>query len=759
MAVHLPTSADYLQQTGVIPANSARTFMVWAEQPTLLTGTDYQTFLASINLTPATYTAWGAIYSGVDVGAEDFLDVDNGTSDVSGTKVAARANTWQHYCWTYDPIFHHHRCYINGVETAFFTLDINAVALTYDLLGGDSSSLGGVTVEQCKQWTRALGGGEIVLEMQSVSAVSATNLWLCTPLQSDLLDTSGNGHDWTQTGSGSFVSGPSIPANSSAATATDLGVLPKTITQNLGDGIFAWFKYTPVNTGYLNVGLLALTNTLADHMELSAWVGSPSALTFWPPGADQIDEVNSAAEMPVTDGTTYYIWVQSNTGRLHGSLVLSALPPPTQVPPAGSIFTNDDTVDFPTVVVSSINGDHNNVLKFVNLPATASETGGDVLADGTFILAADNGDTGPFLIYDAQLTLLATLGLMGDTATSVRTCVTPQVWYAGIPFASTYGTIARITPAGAVTNTYVLPSTSGNLLVAVAASNDEATIYTTSFGLRTVKRWLPASSTFGADLAGAIGSFQTKDILVTGDGTILVLYYLQGGGGGVFVKAYNAAGTVLHTYTIDPLGTGGGAVELCSLFHAIDDPASFWVRSHDNPVAGTCTYTNVRIADGTVLATINYVTFTHGVNQAALSLTPVRFGVSPSCPSFILRAAIAPPTPPTEYLIRRERWFPHLSSEQFRQFFSLLQIDLQAGNGVIAGQGSNPVMEIDWSDDGGWTWSSIHFVETGTIGAYTRRAMLRRMGYARDRVYRIAVTDPAQWVVINGYLQAVLGTS
>jgi len=33
------------------------------------------------------------------------------------------------------------------------------------------------------------------------------------------------------------------------------------------------------------------------------------------------------------------------------------------------------------------------------------------------------------------------------------------------------------------------------------------------------------------------------------------------------------------------------------------------------------------------------------------------------------------------------------------------------------------------------------------------------MGYSRDRVYRIAVSDPNQWVIVNGYLQAVLGTS
>jgi hypothetical protein len=114
---------------------------------------------------------------------------------------------------------------------------------------------------------------------------------------------------------------------------------------------------------------------------------------------------------------------------------------------------------------------------------------------------------------------------------------------------------------------------------------------------------------------------------------------------------------------------------------------------------------------------------------------------------------------PVEYLIRRERWFPHIGQEQMRQFFSKLQIDLYAGNGISTGQGSDPLLEIDWSDDGGHTWSDIHFVQTGAIGAFRTRAILRRMGSSRDRVYRIACSDPVQWSIINGFLDATLGTS
>jgi hypothetical protein len=225
------------------------------------------------------------------------------------------------------------------------------------------------------------------------------------------------------------------------------------------------------------------------------------------------------------------------------------------------------------------------------------------------------------------------------------------------------------------------------------------------------------------------------------------------------IKRYNAAGATLNTYT---LGTPLDNATQCSLFHAIDDPTSFWTRVHSIGTAHTCVFYNIKASDGTIQATIVDSTYAQGVDTAAVSATPAaRFGISLSCPSFVLRGAVAPIPlqEPVEYLIRRERWFPHIGQEQLRQFFSKLQIDLYAGNGISTGQGSDPLLEIDWSDDGGHTWSDIHFVQTGAIGAFRTRAILRRMGSSRDRVFRIACTDPVQWSIINGYLDATLGTS
>jgi len=61
---------------------------------------------------------------------------------------------------------------------------------------------------------------------------------------------------------------------------------------------------------------------------------------------------------------------------------------------------------------------------------------------------------------------------------------------------------------------------------------------------------------------------------------------------------------------------------------------------------------------------------------------------------------------------------------------------------------------LDWSDDGGHTWSSERTVSFGKIGEYSHRARFTRLGSSRERYYRIKVTDPVNWVLLEGHLQA-----
>jgi hypothetical protein len=61
---------------------------------------------------------------------------------------------------------------------------------------------------------------------------------------------------------------------------------------------------------------------------------------------------------------------------------------------------------------------------------------------------------------------------------------------------------------------------------------------------------------------------------------------------------------------------------------------------------------------------------------------------------------------------------------------------------------------LQWSDDGGSTWSTEHWTQVGMQGQYKARAIWRRIGQARDRIYRVAVSDPVNWVIISANLRA-----
>ena len=146
--------------------------------------------------------------------------------------------------------------------------------------------------------------------------------------------------------------------------------------------------------------------------------------------------------------------------------------------------------------------------------------------------------------------------------------------------------------------------------------------------------------------------------------------------------------------------------------------------------------------------------------------------------------------------VRRLRRAPHLVTDLQRQYFEELQIQFQPGVGVIGATApngifyqnliitanqkftignfdtiiigvpnqiypsqtqSNPQAMLRWSSDGGSTWSREYWVGIGQIGKYKNRAIWRRMGWARDRVYEVVVTDPVKAVIVSSNLKASEG--
>ena len=156
--------------------------------------------------------------------------------------------------------------------------------------------------------------------------------------------------------------------------------------------------------------------------------------------------------------------------------------------------------------------------------------------------------------------------------------------------------------------------------------------------------------------------------------------------------------------------------------------------------------------------------------------------------------------------VRRLRRAPHLVTDFQRQYFEELQLQFQPGVGttglsvnadvtssdvsaylgtpyVIASGATftigpleryiignpvavyysetttNPQAMLRWSNDGGSTWSREYWTSIGQLGRYKNRAIWRRLGMARDRVFEVSISDPVNAVIISANLKATNGDS
>ena len=107
--------------------------------------------------------------------------------------------------------------------------------------------------------------------------------------------------------------------------------------------------------------------------------------------------------------------------------------------------------------------------------------------------------------------------------------------------------------------------------------------------------------------------------------------------------------------------------------------------------------------------------------------------------------------------IRRIRRAPHLVSDLQRQYFHELQIQFQPGVGLSTGQGEDPQAMLRWSNDGGSTWSNEYWTSIGKQGKYQNRAIWRRLGWSRDKIFEVSISDPVKAVIVSANLKAEAG--
>ena len=112
--------------------------------------------------------------------------------------------------------------------------------------------------------------------------------------------------------------------------------------------------------------------------------------------------------------------------------------------------------------------------------------------------------------------------------------------------------------------------------------------------------------------------------------------------------------------------------------------------------------------------------------------------------------------------ITRLRTTPHISASMKRVFYSQLQIDMKVGVGLDGSTdlvGHDPQIMMQYSDDGGNNWSNEKWASFGKLGEFKKRVIWRRLGQARDRVFRVKITDPVRVVFLNAEIELAVGVS
>ncbi len=95
----------------------------------------------------------------------------------------------------------------------------------------------------------------------------------------------------------------------------------------------------------------------------------------------------------------------------------------------------------------------------------------------------------------------------------------------------------------------------------------------------------------------------------------------------------------------------------------------------------------------------------------------------------------------------------HYEHNQIR--FSSVVLEVESGVALASGNGSAPVVEMRYSDNGGRTWSSSAVasmgLSMGLIGEFNTILEWHKLGTARSRIFEFKVTDPVKVVFINAY--------
>ena len=109
-----------------------------------------------------------------------------------------------------------------------------------------------------------------------------------------------------------------------------------------------------------------------------------------------------------------------------------------------------------------------------------------------------------------------------------------------------------------------------------------------------------------------------------------------------------------------------------------------------------------------------------------------------------------------ERLIRRVRRSPAVVSDGYDIQFARLAVKIETGLANQSGAGSDPVVMLRLSDDGGKTWGNYIEATAGRVGRYDTEVEFHQLGIASQRVFEVSVLDPIPWRIIDAYVEATV---
>lgn len=105
--------------------------------------------------------------------------------------------------------------------------------------------------------------------------------------------------------------------------------------------------------------------------------------------------------------------------------------------------------------------------------------------------------------------------------------------------------------------------------------------------------------------------------------------------------------------------------------------------------------------------------------------------------------------------IRWLRVSPHIFDEQRRFLSSRFRLYMQTGTVPASGSGSDPMVSLRLSNDGGYTWGPYLTISAGQIGEYKYIVEWLRMGISRNRVYEVSGNDPVAIALVDAFVEAI----